>query len=89
MSRTRYNRSYHVRRAALVRDWYTCQKCGAMEEQDSVRLEVHHLLPLHKGGEDKVSNVVTLCHHCHKRITDRAQSRRGRVDPATGLYRES
>jgi 5-methylcytosine-specific restriction protein A len=30
-------------------------------------LEVHHVVPLSKGGHDSVSNVVALCPNCHRK----------------------
>ena len=29
-------------------------------------LEVHHLIPLSKGGSDELSNVIALCPNCHR-----------------------
>ncbi len=44
----------------LRRDLYRCQKCGR-----GGRLEVDHVWPLWAGGEDRDSNLVTLCVPCH------------------------
>jgi len=30
-------------------------------------LEVHHVVPLSKGGHDSISNVVALCPNCHRK----------------------
>lgn len=51
-----------VRKAALRRDSHTCQDCKAAE----CRLEVHHLVPLCKGGDNKLYNLLTLCVICHR-----------------------
>jgi hypothetical protein len=49
-----------VRRAALVRDEYSCRKCGRPNE-----LEVHHIKERTFGGGDELENLITLCHDCH------------------------
>lgn len=60
-----------ARHAALVRDRFTCQMCGARAE------EVHHLTelsPLNINDENitlNLSNLQSLCHECHTRITQR------------------
>ncbi|WP_373432209.1 HNH endonuclease [Streptomyces afghaniensis] len=53
--------SRHVRPRALVRDGFSCVRCGARE-----RLEVDHVVPIAKGGTWTLGNAQTLCHDCHK-----------------------
>lgn len=48
----------------LKRDNYTCQCCRG-KHKDS-KLEVHHIVYRSNGGSDEESNLVTLCHTCHK-----------------------
>lgn len=46
----------------LQRDNYECQ------ENDGYcngSLQVHHIVPLSKGGTNKVTNLITLCKHHH------------------------
>lgn len=31
-------------------------------------LEVHHVIPLSKGGSDTIDNVVALCPNCHRKV---------------------
>ena len=56
--------SYHrddwelVKRAILIRDNYTCSKCGGKE-----LLDVHHK---DGTGRNDPDNLVTLCHKCHQ-----------------------
>jgi hypothetical protein len=45
----------------LIRDNHTCQDCGSTK-----CLEVHHLLPISQGGRNKLDNLKTVCHDCHK-----------------------
>ena len=62
----------------LYRDNFTCQKCGefhAFQNEygvaipiDDGKLNVHHILPVCKGGGDEPENLVTLCINCHKEI---------------------
>ena len=51
-----------VREAALIRDEDTCQDCAATE----CSLEVHHLVALCRGGDNKLTNLVSLCRECHR-----------------------
>jgi ATP-dependent DNA helicase RecQ len=39
-----------------------CVRCGS-----TVRLEVHHVLPLVEGGSNEPGNLITLCRRCHGR----------------------
>lgn len=48
----------------LNRDNYTCQHCKG-KHKDS-KLEVHHIVFRNQGGSDEESNLITLCHTCHK-----------------------
>jgi len=32
------------------------------------RVEIHHITPLSRGGQDTIENLVTLCHNHHKLI---------------------
>lgn len=59
----------------LYRDNFTCQDCGefhAFNNEygiylpiDDGQLEVHHVIPVSKGGGDEPSNLITLCKECH------------------------
>ena len=50
----------------LNRDNYTCQCCKG-KHKDS-KLEVHHIIFRSQGGSDEASNLITLCHTCHKAL---------------------
>ena len=50
----------------LNRDNYTCQYCKG-KHRDS-KLEVHHIIFRSQGGSDEESNLITLCHTCHKNL---------------------
>lgn len=57
----------------LNRDNYTCQCCKG-KHKDS-KLEVHHIIYRSQGGSDEESNLITLCHTCHKALHD------GKINP--------
>ena len=48
----------------LERDKTTCQVCG-----HSPAAQVHHIKARSRGGEEKLSNLVTLCGRCHMIIS--------------------
>jgi len=50
-----------LRREVLRRDNWRCQDCGALRH-----LEVHHIDPRSKLGNDDESNLITLCSDCHR-----------------------
>lgn len=52
----------------LNRDRYVCQYCKG-KHKDS-KLEVHHIIYRCNGGSDEESNLITLCHTCHKALHD-------------------
>ena len=43
-----------------------CQACGFESVSERNILEIHHVLPLTKGGSDTLENIVLLCPNCHK-----------------------
>ena len=65
---------WKVRRTALERDDYECQKCGAGVAELGRNPDVHHIEPV-RDFEDpeeahQLDNVVCLCRSCHRRIED-------------------
>jgi hypothetical protein len=83
-----------VRARVLDRDLFGCAYCGNGPSAISaagLRLEVHHRLPLGRGGGDDVRNLVVVCGWgntagCHAAMDqDRAEAvRRGFVIPTGG-----
>jgi hypothetical protein len=49
-----------VRRQVLVRDRFTCWRCGRPAT------DVHHLTPVAEGGTDHPSGLVAACPACHR-----------------------
>ena len=58
----------NTKKFVLNRDGYTCQCCKG-KHKDS-KLEVHHIVFRSMGGSDDESNLITLCHTCHKNLHD-------------------
>ena len=54
----------NLRIACLMRDGYACQQCG----KQHTRLEAHHIVFRQQGGKDSLTNLVTLCEPCHKKV---------------------
>jgi 5-methylcytosine-specific restriction enzyme A len=52
-----------IRNLILIRDKHTCQDC---KETDK-KLEVHHLLALALGGDNRIQNLLALCVSCHRK----------------------
>lgn len=52
-----------IRKAVLRRDRFQCQGCGA-----TLGLNVHHIVPVSRGGEDDPRNLISLCNDCHAAI---------------------
>ena len=50
----------------LIRDNFTCQYCGVNKEEDGVKLEVDHIVPVSKGGTNNKSNLTTACFKCNR-----------------------
>ena len=57
-----------LRQQVLARDGYRCRQCGATE-----RLEMDHIHPWSKGGEDTLENLQVLCRSCNFRKGDRSE----------------
>lgn len=51
------------RQKVLWRDHYTCQHCPSKEN-----LQAHHINPRSEGGNNSVSNGLTLCKDCHSSL---------------------
>lgn len=52
-----------VRSVVLKRDDYRCVKCGV--DSKSAKLEVDHIKPVSKGGDNGLENLRTLCNRCN------------------------
>lgn len=61
-----------IRRVLLARAKGRCELCdmeAPFQEMDGAPfLEVHHLVPVCKGGSNTPDNLVALCPNCHKKV---------------------
>ena len=58
-----------VRYDVLKRARYRCELCGASAED--IALQVDHIIPRNKGGQDDLSNFQALCMTCNTNKRDR------------------
>lgn len=74
-----------IRGKVLTRDKNICQNCGIKEEiingKYNTTMEVHHIIPRHKGGGSCLENLITLCTTCHKKTFKRKYYRSVSVKP--------
>lgn len=67
---TQHKRSDRMKKFALLRAKGTCELCrekGPFEYKESFFLEGHHIIPLSRGGKNKIDNIAALCPNCHKK----------------------
>ena len=57
-----------LRFEVLKRDNFTCQYCG--KKHPEVELEVDHVHPVSKGGQNDVNNLITSCKDCNRGKTN-------------------
>ena len=81
-------RSSKLRLEAIIRDQARCRNCGRRDPY--IDLEVHHIVPVKAGGEEKLSNLATLCKPCHLDAEGFIRSLKGigETDVAGQPYRE-
>ncbi|EPV1125427.1 HNH endonuclease [Vibrio harveyi] len=68
---TKFKRNPDVVAEVLVRAGEYCEGCSKKapfqrKKDRSPYLEVHHIVPLAKGGDDTVENAIALCPNCHR-----------------------
>ena len=61
-----------IRQAILIRDSHQCQESDGY---CSGVLQVHHIIPLTKGGTNQSFNLVTLCFYHHSLKHDHMKNR--------------
>jgi len=52
-----------IRFEVLKRDSFTCQYCGA--SAPNVLLQIDHIIPVSKGGDNDIMNLITSCDSCN------------------------
>ena len=67
-----YDRDIEVVHWILENANGVCELCQKAAPFDTVKgkkyLEVHHLIPLSKNGEDTIKNTIAVCPNCHKAL---------------------
>lgn len=64
--------SKKIRFEVFKRDGFTCQYCG--RSAPDVILEVDHIKPVAKGGQNEIINLITSCRDCNSGKRDRLLS---------------
>lgn len=62
--KTKREISDRIRFKILMRDGFTCKKCGRSPMQE-LGVELHHIVPWSKGGETIPENLETKCKKCN------------------------
>ena len=63
--------SPRLRATILNRDNYRCADCGKSTKDDAdLKLEVHHIIPVSKGGLTEPTNLITNCKTCNAGKSD-------------------
>jgi 5-methylcytosine-specific restriction protein A len=63
-SNKRYGRAWKRIRDRYIKSHPLCEECQKQGKLTPVE-EVHHIIPLSKGGTNKYSNLMSLCQSCH------------------------
>ncbi|WP_396632575.1 HNH endonuclease [Maribacter sp. R86514] len=58
--------SQKLRFEIFQRDNFTCQYCGKSREDDNIKLELDHIMPVSAGGTDDYHNLITSCKKCNQ-----------------------
>ena len=72
----RYGRSWKRIRDRYIKAHPLCEQCKE-EGKLTPAEEVHHILPLSRGGGNETSNLMALCKSCHSSITAESGDRWG------------
>jgi DEAD/DEAH box helicase domain-containing protein len=76
----------NIRDRVRARDKYTCQVCGTPETPPTStgagrQHDVHHKVPFRsftsREEANRLENLVTLCHGCHKKVEENVRIRSG------------
>ena len=68
----KYGNSWKRKRDKYIATHKNCELC-LMHMDVSKATEVHHIVPISRGGTHEDSNLMALCHKCHAWIHLREQ----------------
>jgi 5-methylcytosine-specific restriction protein A len=74
--RKRYRRAWKRIRDRYIKAHPLCEECFKNNRLNPAE-EVHHIIPLAKGGTHDDDNLMSLCKACHSRITAKSGDRWG------------
>lgn len=57
------NKPLKIRFTVLYRDGFKCKYCG--RGSDETVLQVDHIFPKSRGGENRIENYITACRDCN------------------------
>jgi 5-methylcytosine-specific restriction protein A len=77
-TRKRYGRTWKRIRDRYIAAHPLCEQCQAADTITPAE-EVHHILPLSRGGTHAEENLMSLCTSCHSKIKIGRASCRERV----------
>lgn len=73
----RYGRVWKKIRARYIKEHPLCEMC-LKETKAILAEEVHHVLPLSRGGTHDERNLMSLCKSCHSTLHAKSGERFGR-----------
>lgn len=75
-TRKRYGRAWRKIRDHFIKANPLCEECKRKGKLTAAQ-EVHHILPLSRGGTHDESNLMSVCTSCHSSISARDGDRWG------------
>jgi hypothetical protein len=67
-----------IRFEVFKRDLFTCQYCG--KKAPEAILEIDHIVPISKGGDNSIENLVSACRECNGGKSDKKLSELSEVE---------
>lgn len=84
-TRKRYGSAWRKIRESYVAVNPLCEECLKSGRLTAVE-EVHHILPLARGGTHDHSNLMSLCKSCHSKTSANDGDRWGKHSNGTGIH---
>lgn len=76
LMKKRYGRKWKRIRDSYIKHNPLCEECLKQNITKAAE-EVHHIIPLSKGGDSSEENLMALCKTCHSTITAKEGGRWG------------